>query len=94
MAIDTDKSRVQDSTAASEALIPQQKPNRHLVLRGTLAVLSGLVALTAIQGAISVVPVMPRSWLHQGLIAPFGDYTIPALAVRCSRWCLCWHVQG
>jgi hypothetical protein len=81
MAINTGEPRVQDNTAASEASIFQHKSNRHLVLRGTLAVLAALVAFTTIQGAIFVVPVMPRSWLHQGLIAPFGDYTIPALAL-------------
>ena len=81
MTIHTGEPRVQDLTPASEALISQHNSNHHLVLRGVLATLTGLVALTTIQGAIFVVPVMPRSWLHQGLIAPFGDYTIPALAL-------------
>jgi hypothetical protein len=28
-----------------------------------------------------VVPTMPRAWLQQGLVAPFTDYTLPALAL-------------
>jgi hypothetical protein len=39
------------------------------------------MALTAIQGAIFVVPTMPRSVLHNGVLALFPDYTIPALAL-------------
>jgi hypothetical protein len=39
------------------------------------------MALTGIQGAIFVVPNMPRVVLHQGLLALFPDYTIPALAL-------------
>jgi hypothetical protein len=54
---------------------------RHRQLRGALAVLVALVAFTTIQGAIFVVPTLPLAWLHQGLVAPFGDYTIPALAL-------------
>ena len=39
------------------------------------------MALTGIQGAIFVVPNMPRAVLHQGILALFSDYTIPALAL-------------
>jgi hypothetical protein len=39
------------------------------------------MALTAIQGAIFVVPTMPRSVLHKGVLALFPDFTIPALAL-------------
>jgi hypothetical protein len=39
------------------------------------------MALTAIAGAIFVVPTMPRSVLHNGILALFPDYTIPALAL-------------
>ena len=50
-------------------------------LRGTIAALAAFMALTAIQGAIFVVPTMPRSVLHQGILALFSDFTIPALAL-------------
>lgn len=40
-----------------------------------------MVALAAIPGAIFVVPTLPHAWLHQGLVAPFADYTVPALAL-------------
>jgi hypothetical protein len=39
------------------------------------------MALTAIQGAIFVVPTMPRSVLHNGALGLFSDHTIPALAL-------------
>jgi hypothetical protein len=39
------------------------------------------MALTTIAGAIFVVLTMPRSVLHQGMLALFPDYTIPALAL-------------
>lgn len=53
----------------------------HMALRVALVVLSALVALTAIQGAIFVLPTMPTSVLHQGMLAIFADYTVPALAL-------------
>jgi hypothetical protein len=43
--------------------------------------LEAFVTLTAIYGAIFVVPLIPRDWLYAGLIAPFVDATIPALAL-------------
>lgn len=64
--------------------IPVTSPTHepaHMTLRFTLIALATLVALTAIGGAIFVVPTIPAEWLHQGLIAPFTDYTIPALAL-------------
>jgi hypothetical protein len=63
------------------ALESQKPQTRYGWLRGTLAVLAALVALTTIQGAIFVVPTMPRMALHQGLLALFTDYTIPALVL-------------
>lgn len=40
------------------------------------------MALSAIAGAIFVVPtLLPRSMLGKGLINPFADFTIPALAL-------------
>ena len=55
--------------------------DQHWGLRGTIAALAAFMALTAIQGAIFVVPTMPRSVLHQGILALFPDFTIPALAL-------------
>lgn len=43
--------------------------------------LAAFVTLTALQGAIFVVPTMPRSVLHKGVLAIFSDFTIPALAL-------------
>jgi hypothetical protein len=54
---------------------------QHRGLRGTLVALAAFLALTSIQGAIFVVPTMPRSVLHQGVLALFPDFTIPALAL-------------
>ncbi len=53
----------------------------HWGLRGTLAALAAFMALSAILGAIFVVPTMPRSVLHSGVLALFPDFTIPALAL-------------
>nr|MBA3827245.1 hypothetical protein [Ktedonobacterales bacterium] len=47
----------------------------------TLLVLAIFTTLTAIQGAIFVVPFLPHAWLHQGPLPLFTDYTIPALAL-------------
>lgn len=47
----------------------------------TLVALAAFVALTAIQGAIFVVPTMPRAVLHKGVMAIFSDFTVPALAL-------------
>lgn len=47
-------------------------------LRGTLIGLELFTAVGAIAGAIFVVPGLPREWLAG---SPFGDYTIPALAL-------------
>jgi hypothetical protein len=46
--------------------------------RIALLVLNGLVALTAIAGAIWVVPTMPLDWIKAG---PFDDWTVPAIAL-------------
>ncbi|HEV2404787.1 MAG TPA: hypothetical protein VGR88_05015 [Ktedonobacterales bacterium] len=53
----------------------------HRGLRWALVALAAFVALTAILGAIFVVPTMPRSVLHKGVMALFPDFTIPALAL-------------
>ncbi len=64
----------------SRQLAAKHQPT-HKPVRVTLVVLAAIVALTAIQGAIFVVPAMPTSVLHQGMITPFSDFTIPALAL-------------
>ena len=46
--------------------------------RIALLVVDGLVALTAIGGAIWVVPTMPLDWIKAG---PFADWTLPAIAL-------------
>lgn len=50
-------------------------------LRATLASLEAFVAATAIWGAVFVVPAIPQEWLRKGLITPFTDTTIPAIAL-------------
>ena len=72
------------ASGATSAVTPVAKPaepRRYWGLRGTLGALTAFMALTAIQGAIFVVPTMPRSVLHQGVLALFPDFTIPALAL-------------
>jgi hypothetical protein len=51
---------------------------RHYASRGLLAALSGFIAVTALFGAIVVVPALPPDWIAG---SPFADYTIPALAL-------------
>jgi hypothetical protein len=48
------------------------------IIRVGLLVLSGFVAVSAIAGAIWVVPTMPLEWLKYG---PFTDWTVPAIAL-------------
>ena len=48
------------------------------IVRIGLLVLSGFVAVSAIAGAIWVVPTMPLEWLKYG---PFTDWTVPAIAL-------------
>ena len=48
------------------------------VIRIVLLVLHAFVAVSAIAGAIWVVPTMPLEWLTAG---PFEDWTIPAIAL-------------
>ena len=43
-----------------------------------LLILNGFVAISAIAGAIWVVPTMPMEWIRYG---PFTDWTIPAIAL-------------
>ena len=43
-----------------------------------LLILNGFVAISAIAGAIWVVPTMPMEWIKSG---PFTDWTIPAIAL-------------
>ena len=43
-----------------------------------LLILNGFVAISAIAGAIWVVPTMPMEWIKYG---PFTDWTIPASAL-------------
>ena len=51
---------------------------RHYASRGLLGILSAFIAVTAVAGAILVVPTLPLDWLDGGV---FDDYTIPALAL-------------
>jgi hypothetical protein len=46
---------------------------RHLASRGVLAVLAGFIALTAIAGALFVVPGLPPEWLEGSALS---DYTL------------------
>jgi hypothetical protein len=48
------------------------------ILRVGLVAINGFVAVTAIAGAIWVVPTMPLEWIKFG---PFTDWTIPAIAL-------------
>jgi hypothetical protein len=51
---------------------------RHLISRGALAVLTGFLAVTALAGAIFVVPALPLEWLEGSV---FIDYALPAVAL-------------
>jgi hypothetical protein len=51
---------------------------RSTIVRGVLVVLAGFIAVTAIPGAIWVVPTMPLDWIKAG---PFADWTVPAIAL-------------
>jgi hypothetical protein len=78
MSVDTPPS----GTAVTPARIGKDtRRDQHWGLRGTIAALAAFMALTAIQGAIFVVPTMPPSVLRQGILALFPDFTIPALAL-------------
>lgn len=48
------------------------------VTRIGLLALDGFVAVSAVAGAIWVVPTMPMEWIKAG---PFSDWTIPAVAL-------------
>lgn len=51
---------------------------RHYATRGLLGVLSAFIAVTAVAGAILVVPTLPLDWLEGSVL---DDYTIPAFAL-------------
>jgi hypothetical protein len=51
---------------------------RTTVIRTILVILAAFVAVSAIAGAIWVVPTMPLEWLKFG---PFTDWTVPAIAL-------------
>jgi hypothetical protein len=51
---------------------------RTQAVRIGLLVFLGLLAISAIPGAIWVVPTMPMEWIKYG---PFTDWTIPAIAL-------------
>ena len=53
----------------------------HRGLRAGLVALEAFTAATAIWGGAFVVPTIPMEWLRQGLITPFSDTTIPAIAL-------------
>lgn len=65
----------------SSAYTPPPYHNTYWRLRIPLVALEAFVALTAIYGAIFVVPLIPREWLYAGLIAPFADAIIPTIAL-------------
>ena len=50
----------------------------HSASRATLVLLQAFVAITALVGAVLVVPTLPLEWLEAG---PLADYTIPAFAL-------------
>jgi hypothetical protein len=50
----------------------------HRANRIVLGILELFVVLTAVQGAIFVIPNLPTAWIKG---TPFADYTIPALAL-------------
>jgi hypothetical protein len=78
MTVDT---RPSGTSVTPARIAKDARRNQHLGLRGTIAALAAFMAVTAIQGAIFVIPNMPRAVLHQGILALFPDYTIPALAL-------------
>ena len=51
---------------------------RHYASRGLLGVLTAFIAVTAVAGAILVVPTLPLEWLEGSVL---DAYTIPALAL-------------
>jgi hypothetical protein len=51
---------------------------RSIILRLALGILAAFVAVSAIAGAVWVVPTMPLDWIKAG---PFTDWTIPAIAL-------------
>lgn len=81
MALDT-RRPIRPAPAPSMPAVPADiSIHRHRPTRIALVLLVAFMALTTISGAIFVVPTIPRAWLHQGLIAPFADFTVPALAL-------------
>ena len=81
MALDT-RRPTSPASVPSMSVGPAGAPeHKRRPARIALLVLVAFMALTTISGAIFVVPTIPRAWLHQGLIAPFTDFTIPALAL-------------
>lgn len=92
MALDTHRPTIPASTPTpAPTLTPaplmepayeqNHKRSKHTPTRVALVLLTAFMAVSAIGGAIWAVPTIPRAWLHQGLIAPFADTTIPALAL-------------
>ncbi len=72
---------MQSPSPRAEQPLPASAAQKHLKLLATLIGLEVFVAATAIWGAIAVVPTIPMDWLRQGVIAPFSDTTIPAVAL-------------
>lgn len=60
---------------------PTAPASKHWGTRGALLALTAFMAIPAIAGAIWVVPAIPNEWLHNGVIAPFTDPTVAALAL-------------
>ena len=75
--------RIRGSGARKAQPNPQRSSatSTHFGLRAGLVALEAFMAATAIWGAAFVVPTIPLDWLQKGLITPFSDTTIPALAL-------------
>lgn len=86
MALDTRTSPMparpdQPQTSTPHTCTPPPYHHTYWRLRIPLVALEAFVALTAIYGALYTLQTIPIEWLHAGLIAPFADFTIPALAL-------------
>jgi len=64
---------------------PRVRASSRNGLRAGLVSLEAFTAVTAIWGGAFVVPTIPVEWLHKGLITPFSDTTIPAIALGVVR---------
>lgn len=70
-----------ESTVEPTIVVVSETPPGHWPTRISLIVIAAFMAVSAIAGAIFVVPTLPRSMLGGGWINPFTNFTIPALAL-------------